>query len=210
MATSSPYRPPYGANDWTARLPPGAPGADTGMVVQPYADPGYGMPNAYVGNLNQSPGVAVGGYLPVSGTANPMFQPGIIPPGNEQPQNRLAPWSNWEGDDGAPSNDYWREQARRLAANPEDYGKPAPLPGITSGAPPKPWGLNRDQPTWNERPAYGPGGRSQGYVGTLQRIRPVLPEVDPGISLGDDRMPGTRSPTPVIMQQRAPWKYREA
>lgn len=33
------------------------------MVVQPYADPGYGMPNAMVGNLNQSPGQEVGGWL---------------------------------------------------------------------------------------------------------------------------------------------------
>jgi hypothetical protein len=66
MPTGSPYRPSYGANDWTARLPPGSPGADQGMVAQPYADPGYGMPNAYVGNLNQAPGMAVGGYLPVN------------------------------------------------------------------------------------------------------------------------------------------------
>jgi hypothetical protein len=63
MAIGNPYRPSYGANDWTARLPPGSPGADTGMVVQPYTDPGYGMPNPYIGNLNQAPGVAVGGAL---------------------------------------------------------------------------------------------------------------------------------------------------
>ena len=209
MATSSPYRPTYGANDWTARLPPGSPSADQGMAVQPYADPGYAMPNPYIGNLNQSPGMAVGGYLQTSGTANPMFQPGVQAV-NAAPQNRLAPWSNFGADETPAESDYWLEQARRLRANPEDYGKVEPLPGITSGAAPKPWGLNRDQPTWNQLPAYGPGGRSEGYVGTLKRIRPVLPEVDPGISLGDDTVPGTRSPTPVIMNARPNWKYREA
>jgi hypothetical protein len=63
MAIGNLYRPPYGANDWTARLPPGSPSADPGMVVLPYTDPGYGMPNADIGNLNQSPGLAVGGAL---------------------------------------------------------------------------------------------------------------------------------------------------
>jgi hypothetical protein len=63
MVTGNPYRPSYGANDWTARLPPGSPSADPGMIAQPYADPGYGMPNAYVGNLNQAPGLVVGGAL---------------------------------------------------------------------------------------------------------------------------------------------------
>ena len=121
MAIGNPYRPPPSANDWTARLPPGSPSADPGMVVQPYADPGYGMPNPYIGNLNQAPGVAVGGYLQASGTVNPMFQPGVPPPGNALPSNRLAPWSNWEDDGGAPSNDYWLEQARRLTADPQDY-----------------------------------------------------------------------------------------
>ena len=70
MAVGNPYRPSPGANDWTARLPPGSPSADQGMAVQPYADPGYGMPNAYVGNLNQSPGQTVGGYLPTSAGVN--------------------------------------------------------------------------------------------------------------------------------------------
>jgi hypothetical protein len=52
--------------DWTARLPPGSPSADPNMVAQPYADPGYAMPNAFVGNLNQAPGQEVGGALPAS------------------------------------------------------------------------------------------------------------------------------------------------
>jgi hypothetical protein len=40
------------------------------MAVQPYTDPGYGKPNPYIGNLNQAPGVAVGGYLPASAGVN--------------------------------------------------------------------------------------------------------------------------------------------
>jgi hypothetical protein len=51
------------APDWTDRLPPAVGTADPGMVVQPYADPGYAMPNADVGNLNQSPNQEVLGYL---------------------------------------------------------------------------------------------------------------------------------------------------
>ena len=52
--------------DFTSRLPAADPNVDQSMVVQPYADPGYGMPNASEGNLNQSPGQTVGGYLPAS------------------------------------------------------------------------------------------------------------------------------------------------
>ena len=53
--------------DFTDRLPAGVYNADERMVVQPYADPGYAMPNASEGNLNQSPGQVVGGYLPAGG-----------------------------------------------------------------------------------------------------------------------------------------------
>ena len=56
--------------DFTDRLPAGVYDADERMVVQPYADPGYAMTNVYEGNLNQSPGQIVGGYLPAGG-ANP-------------------------------------------------------------------------------------------------------------------------------------------
>ena len=40
--------------------------ADPRMTVQPYADPGNAMPNADMGNLNQSPGLVVPGTLPAS------------------------------------------------------------------------------------------------------------------------------------------------
>lgn len=168
-------------------------------------NPYYGMPNAYVGNLDQSPGQIVGGYLQAS-DANQLLQPGV--PSGAAPPNRLAPWSNFGGDESF--DDYWREQARALAANPNDYGQPEPLPGITSGAPPKPWGLNRDQPLYNQLPAYGPGGRGvRHWIDELGRIRPMQDGVDPGMTLGDEAIPGTRSPTPVIMQERPAWKYRE-
>ena len=155
MPTGSPYRPSYGANDWTARLPPGSPGADQGMVAQPYADPGYGMPNAFVGNLNQSPGMNVGGYLPVNALQGPT--PGDNPlteaPPAQSPlfdprqfgaesEAELSPLERWLAEQRAKSNAKGFE----------------PLPGITSGAPPKPWGLDRTQlplqpkpPTWEQQ-----------------------------------------------------------
>ena len=113
MPTGSPYRPSYGANDWTARLPPGSPGADQGMVAQPYADPGYGMPNAFVGNLNQMPGMAVGGYLPVNAlqsidpnSGNPLTQP---PPQGPVPDDRddfytASPLERWLAQQRAKNN----------------------------------------------------------------------------------------------------------
>ena len=52
--------------DWTDRLPAGSPSADPAMVATPSVDPGYAMPNAFVGNLNQAPGQVVGGTLPAS------------------------------------------------------------------------------------------------------------------------------------------------
>jgi hypothetical protein len=60
------------------------------MAVQPYADPGYGMPNPYIGNLNQSPGQVVGGYLLANQLMGPPNQGQY-----QSQQNRLAPWSNW-------------------------------------------------------------------------------------------------------------------
>lgn len=205
MPTGSPYRPSYGANDWTARLPPGSPGADQGMVAQPYADPGYSMPNAFVGNLNQSLGQTVGGYLPVNALqpanpntpGNPLAQgPSSIDPHQffAETESELSPLERWLAQQRAKNNAQGFE----------------PLPGITSGAAPKPWGLNRDQPTYNQLPAYGPGGRGvRHYTDELARIRPMDTTTDPGMIIGDDKMPGTRSGTPVIMQQRPQWKYRE-
>jgi hypothetical protein len=52
--------------DWTTRLPAATGTADPNMVAQPYANPGYAMPNADVGNLNQSPNQVVPGYLPAA------------------------------------------------------------------------------------------------------------------------------------------------
>lgn len=50
--------------------------ADPGMVAQPYADPGYAMPNADIANLNQAPGQEVSGWLPAS--AQPDVNQGLI------------------------------------------------------------------------------------------------------------------------------------
>lgn len=60
--------------------PPGNPGADPGMVAQPYADPGYAMPNAFVGNLNQAPGQTIGGTLRAGGMYPTDM--GYMPPGS--------------------------------------------------------------------------------------------------------------------------------
>jgi hypothetical protein len=70
MANKHPvYNQPVYADDFAGRLGnirPGSISADPGMVVQPPVDPGYAMPNAHVGNLNQTPGQAVGGWLPAA------------------------------------------------------------------------------------------------------------------------------------------------
>jgi hypothetical protein len=60
------------AGDWTARMGAnrGDPNADPRMVVQPSNDPGYAMPNADMGNLNQMPGVEVSGWLPANMSPN--------------------------------------------------------------------------------------------------------------------------------------------
>jgi hypothetical protein len=151
MAIGNPYRPSYGANDWTSRLPPGSPSADTGMVVQPYADPGYGMPNAFVGNLNQAPGLAVGGALRAnvlqsidSISNNPLAgAPQQIDYDQDHPfYSEVSPLERFLAQQRAKNN------ARGFE----------PLPGITSGAAPKPWGLDRAQlpqqarpPTWEQQ-----------------------------------------------------------
>jgi len=60
---------PVAPDSFTSRLSLGRHGianADPGMVAQPYADPGYAMPNADVGNLNQAPGQDVTGTLPAA------------------------------------------------------------------------------------------------------------------------------------------------
>lgn len=109
----------------------------------------------------------------MNGYVNTTFRPDLTD--YTAPQNRLAPWSNWEGDGGVPSNDYWLEQARRLAANPEDYGRVEPLPGITSGAPPKPWGLDRTQLPQPPPPQPMRSLWAEGIAGT----RPGDSSVDP-------------------------------
>lgn len=57
-------------DDWThrqmERWDKGNPDTDRAMIVQPATDPGYAMPNASQGNLNQMPGVEVPGFIPVS------------------------------------------------------------------------------------------------------------------------------------------------
>lgn len=81
-----------------------------------------------------------------------------------------------------------------------------PLPGITSGAPPKPWGLDRTQ--LPQPPPPQP--YQSGFVANvLNRFRPMDTTSDPGMIIGDEKMPGTLSRTPVIMNERPQWKYRE-
>jgi hypothetical protein len=115
------------------------------MVVTPYTDPGYGMPNPYIGNLNQAPGMAVGGYL----LANQLMAPNQ---GQYQsPQNRLAPWSNFD-------------------ANSEQPEPPEPLPGITSG-PPR-YGQDTSQLHWQRPPTW---------TQQLGNTRPADYNVDPNM-----------------------------
>ena len=196
MATGSPYRPSYGAKDWTARLPPGSPGADTGMVVQPYADPGYGMPNAFVGNLNQSPGLVVGGVLRANALQG-------VDPSSDNPLSQALPYGQFVGSDAELSPlERWLAQ-QRAKNNAQGY---EPLPGVTSGVPPKPWGLDRTQ--LPQQPPPQP--YQSGFVANiLNRVRPMDPTSDPGMTIGDEAIPGTRSRTPVIMNERPQWKYRE-
>ena len=54
--------------------PSGAqPATDPNMVVQPQVDPGYGLHNTPVGNLNQTPGIA-SGWLPAGAQMTPQQQ----------------------------------------------------------------------------------------------------------------------------------------
>lgn len=82
MPISNPLRFPPAPDDFTSRLPQASAGADPGMVVQPYIDLGYGLHNTPLGNLNQSPGQVVGGYLPASFQGAPNYQ--------QQQQNALS------------------------------------------------------------------------------------------------------------------------
>ena len=75
-------------DDWTARLMsrgirPGDPYADTAMagavVPRPETDPG--ITNVYQGNLNQSPGQIVGGWLPANATQAQQPDPRTDPAG---------------------------------------------------------------------------------------------------------------------------------
>ena len=81
-----------------------------------------------------------------------------------------------------------------------------PLPGITSGVPPKPWGLDRTQLPQQPQPQPYYSGF---IANVLNRFRPMDPTSDPGMTISDDKMPGTLSRTPVIMNERPQWKYRE-
>jgi hypothetical protein len=60
------------------------------MVVQPYVDPGYGMPNAFVGNLNQAPGLDVGGWL----RANALQGPSSAAPNSNNPLAQASSWAD--------------------------------------------------------------------------------------------------------------------
>jgi hypothetical protein len=44
------------------------------MVAQPDVDPGYGLHNTPLGNLNQSPGQEVGGWLPAGMTQDDLLR----------------------------------------------------------------------------------------------------------------------------------------
>jgi hypothetical protein len=60
--------------DFTGRLAqtlrPAIGSADPGMVVPPFADPGYGMPNPPVENLGQGPAT---GWVPTAGGISPQM-----------------------------------------------------------------------------------------------------------------------------------------
>lgn len=88
MPISSQFRYPPAPNDFTSRLPRVNANADPGMVAQPYVDPGFGLHNTPVGNLNQSPGQTVSGYLPAS---LPVTPPPVTPPPVAPPQANLPP-----------------------------------------------------------------------------------------------------------------------
>lgn len=157
MPSSSALRYPRGQpDDFTARLPPGSPRGDPGMVVQPYTDPGYGMPNAFVGNLNQAPGQVVGGALPVNAqqidTGENFYE--------------ISPLERW--------------LAQQRVKNAQRYEQ---LPGITSGPAPKPWGLDRSQLPQQTPPGTAPV--DSGFIANvLNRLRPYDQTVDPRMFMG--------------------------
>jgi hypothetical protein len=116
MAISSVYAP-QPPQDWRGRLKDmrgqAYGDADPRMVVQPYADPGYRMPNTGEGNLNQSPGQEIGGWLPAGGGArNELMQPGMFDTYQTHQRNALAQALRLIGapggdPEGAPSLDRW-------------------------------------------------------------------------------------------------------
>ena len=55
---------PRDFTDRLSRIRPTLDAADPGMVVQPPVDPGYAMPNIDSGNVIQTPGIEVEGWLP--------------------------------------------------------------------------------------------------------------------------------------------------
>ena len=89
MAVANPMRKAREPDDFTARLSQqirrAIGSADRGMVVQPYADPGYAMPNVDVGNLNQMPGQEVSGWLPSAAQGS-----GLLNLSDEQLANLLG------------------------------------------------------------------------------------------------------------------------
>jgi len=64
--------------DFTSRLPPAQSTADPNMVAQPQVDPGYGLHNTPLGNLNQAPGQEVGGWLPAGVQLTPQQQAAFL------------------------------------------------------------------------------------------------------------------------------------
>jgi hypothetical protein len=68
---------------------------------------------------------------------------------------------------------------------PQAYAAPEPLPGITSGPAPKPWGLDRTQLPGYTPPASGGSGF---ITNTLDRVRPYVPN-DPNMGTGENGSP---------------------
>jgi len=73
-------------DDWTMRLPtrpdrPWQPDVDHPMIVQPFVDPGYRMPNPPMENLNSMQGAEVSGWLPANVTQSQVPDPRVDPAG---------------------------------------------------------------------------------------------------------------------------------
>ncbi len=102
---------------------------------------------------------------------------------SDNPLAQAMPSPNWQppvpGYDPLPPDneassplELWLAQ-QRAKNNAKGF---EPLPGITSGAPPKPWGLDRSQlPQQQQKPAY-----ESGFIANvLNRFRPMDVRSDP-------------------------------